>query len=431
MSPRRLAALNAGPGTSAAWAVGLASAIDGSGPALLPLPAGPSPMREALVAALRPEDPGAALESDDVALVVPTSGSTGEPKGAMLSASALIGSAAATHARLGGAGRWVLALPLTHIAGLMVVVRAIGAGAPAFEVDQSDGFDIARFAATTAVAARGAAADGLPLYTSLVPTQLLRLLDADPSAGVDLTAYAGILVGAAATPASLLERAARAGARVVTTYGMSETCGGCVYDGQALDGVVVQLDRADRIVLGGPTLFSGYRLRPDLTAAALDTHGRLVTADRGALDRDGRLWVLGRADDVIISGGENVAPAAVEGALAAVPGIGAAVVVGVPDPQWGEQVVAVVVPRDGATVLLADVRAALAAQLPPAAVPRDLVVVEAIPVLGSGKPDRSAARDLAVARHSARQGAHPSPTPASAAPAGTAAATTATTAEES
>jgi o-succinylbenzoate---CoA ligase len=401
MARRPLRSLSAAPGSAAVWTTALAAALGGSGPALTPDPAAPPAAREELRAALRPDDPDAPLEFDEVALVVPTSGSTGEPKGAMLSAAALRASARATHARLGGPGHWVLALPLTHVAGLMVVIRALEGGGATFEVDLSAGFEPAAFAAATAGAAAAASSDGLPLYGSLVPTQLGRLLDA----GVDLSGYAAVLVGAAAAPAGLLQRAAGAGVRVVTTYGMSETCGGCVYDGYPLDNVSVDLDDSGRVLLGGPTLFAGYRLRPDLTRAAVDSEGRLVTSDLGQVGGDGRLRVLGRADDVLVSGGENIAPAAVEAALSALPAVGASVVVGLPDEEWGQRVVAVVVATGGSTLRLHDLRAALAHVLPPAAVPAGLVLVPELPMLATGKPDRAAAGRLAARDFASRESA--------------------------
>jgi O-succinylbenzoic acid--CoA ligase len=266
------------------------------------------------------------------------------------------------------------------------------------QVDTS-GFDPAAFARVTATAARRAEADGTPLYTALVPTQLARILDG-PAAGC-LTAYHSILVGAAATPQQLLDRAAGAGARVVTTYGMSETCGGCVYDGRPLDGVAITLGSGGRVLVGGPTLFSGYRLRPDLSAEAFDAAGHLRTADHGELSADGSLRVLGRLDDVIVSGGENVVPALVEDALMTLPEVAGAVVVGLPDPEWGERVVAVVETRDGSGLRVSDVRARLAAQLPAAALPRALHLAAALPLLATGKPDRAAVRALALARSAA------------------------------
>ena len=167
-------------------------------------------------------------------------------------------SARATHDRLGGPGQWLLALPVTHVAGLTVLVRSLVARTRPEVLDLYGGFSVDAFVAATA-----RMAPDVRHYTSLVPTQLRRLLDA----GADLSSYDGILVGGAALPAALAERAASAGVRVVTTYGMSETCGGCVYDGLPLDGVEVVVRDDGRVELGGPVVFAGYRLRPDLTAA--------------------------------------------------------------------------------------------------------------------------------------------------------------------
>jgi O-succinylbenzoic acid--CoA ligase len=367
----------------------LAAALDGVGPALLPLPTGGS--RGDVLAAM---DPARPLERDDVALVVPTSGSTGEPKGAMLTTDALRHSARATHARLGGDGQWLLALPVTHVAGLAVLVRSLVARTRPEVVDLYGGFDVAAF-----VAATGRLAGGVRHYTALVPTQLRRLLDAGEDAAGSLRAYDAVLVGGAALGRELHDRAAAAGARVVTTYGMSETCGGCVYDGRPLDGVDVRLREDGRIELGGPTLFTGYRLRPDLTADAL-VGGRLVTQDLGRFDVGGRLEVLGRADDVLISGGENVPAGLVEQVLGGHPAVAAVAVVGVPDEEWGQRVVAVVQASvTSAPPALEELRAYAAPRLGPAALPRELVVVGMLPMLASGKPDKAAVRSLVAARH--------------------------------
>ena len=285
MSSRRLIVLDAGPGTLQAWVRALGHALEGSGPALAPLPSGPAAQRDGFAAAVGADSTvdvvADVAQPAQLALVIPTSGSTGAPKAAMLTAAAVHASAAATHSRLGGPGRWVLALPLTHVAGLMVVVRALAAGAPPADATSDGGFDPARFADTTGAQASRAAADGLRLYTSLVPTQLARLLDA-PAGPQALACYDAVLVGAAATPASLRDRAAEAGVHIVTTYGMSETCGGCVYDGVPLAGVGAELDADGTVLISGPTLFAGYLGRPDLTAAAFDRQGRLVTSDRGS-----------------------------------------------------------------------------------------------------------------------------------------------------
>ncbi|MEP6760013.1 MAG: o-succinylbenzoate--CoA ligase [Sporichthyaceae bacterium] len=362
----------------------LAAALRGDGPALLPLPTGGT--RGAVTAALRPDLP---LESDDVALVVPTSGSTGEPKGVLLTADALRHSVFASQRRLGGPGQWLLALPVTHIAGLAVLLRSLAAGTRPEVLDLYGGFDAGAFSTAT----ERLDADGRR-YTALVPTQLHRLLDA----GTDLTSYDAILLGGAAAPAPLVERAAAAGARVVVTYGMSETCGGCVYDGMPLDDVDVAVGDDGRITIGGPVVFAGYRLRPDLTANAL-VGGRFVTSDLGRIDELGRLTVLGRTDDVIVSGGVNVSASRVEHVLGAHPRVRAVAVVGQPDDQWGERVVAVVQAVTSADVpTLDELRSFGADQLEPAALPKELVVLGMLPMLDSGKPDRTAVLRLVAER---------------------------------
>lgn len=359
--------LRAVPATAEALLPALAAALDG-GHAVLPLP--PDPAR--LLAALRPDEP---LE-EGVAAVVPTSGSTGEPKGALLPASALLASAHATAARLGGHAQWLLAIPPTHVGGLQVLVRSLVAGTNPVVLPPGP-FTPAAFAAASA------RLTGERRCVSLVPTQLLRLLEA----GTDLTAYDAVLLGAAAAPAPLLQRAREAGARLVTTYGMSETAGGCVYDGVPLDGVTASL--VDGVVrLAGPVLALGYRLRPDLTAASFGPEG-FLTSDLGRLD-GGVLTVLGRADDVVVTGGEKVAPAAVEAALATHPSVVEAGVVGVPDAEWGERVVAAVVLR--APLTLEQARDHVSASLPRTWAPRALVEVTDLPALPSGKLDRVALR---------------------------------------
>ncbi len=387
----QLHALQARPGSASAssWLAALRAALEGTGPALLPLPAEPAGVAASLIESFRPDDAATPLAPPGVALVVPTSGSTGEPKGAQLTGDAIRASAAATHARLGGPGRWVLALPLTHVAGLMVLARSIEAGTSPTVVDLADGFEPAAFAAALTEATGPGSA---PLYSALVPTQLTRLLDA----GVDLAPLDGILLGGAGAPVELLERAAAAGATVLTTYGMSETSGGCVYDGWPLEGVAVSVGDDGRVRIAGPTLFSGYRLRPDLTAAVVDDHGRLVTQDLGRISPDGQLSILGRADDVVISGGVNVPVAQVALVLAGHPAVQACAVAGRPDEQWGERVVAVVVPTDPASPpSLEMLRAHAAGQLEAAALPTRLVLTDHLPLLPSGKPDRDAVRVLA------------------------------------
>ena len=357
------------PATADALLPALAAALDGTGPAVVPQ------APEHVLATLRPDVP---LEHDDVTLVVPTSGSTGEPKGVLLTAGNLRASARATAARLGGAGSWLLAIPPTHIGGLQVLVRSLLAGTTPGVLSDAP-FTAASFAAATA------RLDGPRRYVSLVPTQLRRLLTTD---GRDaLRAYDAVLLGGAAAPASLLSQAREAGVRVVTTYGMSETSGGCVYDGVPLDGVRVSL-RDGRVRLAGPVVARGYRLLPDLTAESFDGDA-FTTSDLGRLD-GGVLHVLGRADDVVVSGGVKVPPNAVEAALEAHPAVAEAAVSGVPDEQWGSRVVAFVVLRS--PLSLAQARDHVAATLPRSWAPQELREVEALPLLASGKLDRAALR---------------------------------------
>lgn len=358
----------------------LPAALDGTGPALR---------------ALDPDVPRGHEAPRGVphgtALVVRTSGSTGRSRDVLLGADALRASAAATAARLGGPGRWLLALPVHHVAGLQVLVRALLAGhAP--HVLGAGPFRAEGFRA----AVDGLGTD-LPRYTSLVPTQLVRVLDDDAATAAART-FDAILVGGAATSPTLLARARAAGVRVVTTYGMTETCGGCVYDGVALDGVQVDVDAEQRVSLTGPVLATGYLGRPDLDATTFVTQRGarwLRTSDRGRVV-DGRLQVLGRLDDVLVSGGVKVDPQAVEAVVAAHPGVREVCVVGVPDQHWGQCVVAVVVTSDGAAPPLQDLRTSVAAALGPASAPRQVVVVDALPLRGPGKPDRRAVARLAV-----------------------------------
>jgi len=349
--------------------------------------------------AVAPVGPGQAIPPRDPGpgqAVLGTSGSTGEHKWVQLSAAALRASAEATHARLGGPGRWLLALPAQHVAGVQVLVRAALAGNRPEVLDLRGGFDPIRLGAA---AHRLTGAAGR-CYTALVPTHLVRLLDADPGF---LAGFDAVLLGGAATPDGLLQRARAAGVRVVTTYGMTETAGGCVYDGWPLDGVKIRLDIAEgdtgNVELAGPLLATGYLDAPEQTAAAF-RNGWFQTSDLGRCDGQGRLQVLGRADDVIITGGLNVAPAEVEAVLTGLPGVAAACVVGLPDPDWGERVTAVVIPADprrppapGA------LRLAACRLLTGAQVPKEIVFFDALPLRGVGKPDRRAVRTMLVARN--------------------------------
>nr|WP_239522062.1 o-succinylbenzoate--CoA ligase [Geodermatophilus sabuli] len=343
------------------------AALDGRAP-LAVLPAGPPAAEAAARAVLRPEQP---LE-DGADLVVVTSGSTGSGRGVLLPAGALRASGEATLARLGGPGSWLLTLPVSAVAGLQVLCRSLLAGtAPTV---------LARGEPLAGALAR---MPGGRRYTALVPTQLRRFLDAEPTA---LRAFDGVLVGGAATDPALLARARAAGVAVVTTYGMTETAGGCVYDGEPLDGVRVRTGGGG-IELAGPVLALGYRLDPDGTATAFEG-GWFRTRDAGTLDPAGRLTVHGRLDDVVVTGGVNVAPQAVEGALREHPDVADAVVFGRPDDEWGQRVVAAIVPASGADPDLAVLRPWVAERLGAPAAPRELHRIPAVPTLHTGKPDR-------------------------------------------
>lgn len=425
-----------------------------------------------------------------VDMVLRTSGSTtGTGKLVGVSMDALVASARATHKRLGGPGIWVLALPAYHAAGVQVLVRAAVAGTHVFNAYKEGGFDpqhLAQVIDAACVAAAdcdaGSSFDGdavsscaggvggeaegalaaddsgraCPVYTSLVPTQLRRALDDEQLRGA-LARLDAVLIGGAAADAQLLEQAKAAGIRVVTTYGMSETCGGCVYDGQPLPGVSMDVDQATGAIwLSGPMLATGYLgdeertrrcfvSRPQAgegtrdageTASAAESAEAgaggpgagsdagaearagtgsgvgageparrwFITSDRGHIV-DGRLQVLGRLDDVIISGGIKVEPGPIEALLALNPLVSECAVVGLPDLQWGQVVTAVVVPasmpglgRVDEGAILAQIRVYLEQKLSGAQCPKQVLLADALPYKGIGKVDRRAlAQSLARA----------------------------------
>ncbi len=412
-----------------------------------------------------------------VDMVLRTSGSTtGTGKLVGVSMDALVASARATHKRLGGAGIWVLALPAYHAAGVQVLVRAAVAGTHVFNAYKEGGFDPQHLAqvidaacaaagdaapscgddaassraggAGEAARAADAAGRACPVYTSLVPTQLRRGLD-DEQLCVALARLDAVLIGGAAADAQLLAQAKAAGIKVVTTYGMSETCGGCVYDGQPLPGVSMDVDQATGAIwLSGPMLATGYLGDEELTrrcfvsrpqagegtrdagetasapestevgatgpgaeaGAGSEAGGGagsgadageparrwFVTSDRGQIV-DGRLQVLGRLDDVIISGGIKVEPGPIEALLALNPLVSECAVVGLPDPTWGQAVTAVVVPasmpglgRVDQGAIVAQIRVYLEQKLSGAQCPKQVLLADALPYKGIGKVDRRA-----------------------------------------
>lgn len=360
--------------------------LDGRDAPLVPMYSGNLRESELLTAALRV---GEDID-DDVALVVATSGTTGAPKGAMLTPAALIAGATATHDRLGGPGTWLLALPAHHIAGIQVLVRSLEAGTVPRELDLSSGFDVT--ALPGAVAGLGSGRR----YTALVANQLGKALD-DPAATAALAELDAVLLGGGPAPRPILDAAAQAGIPVVRTYGSSETAGGCVYDGIALDGVQLRIDDPDaagegRVVIGGATLAKGYRNPPvpDPFAEA----GWFRTDDIGTLDESGRLRIVGRADDAIGTGGLTVMPGPVEAVLVRFPGVVECAVFGVADDRLGQRVAAALVLRPGTPVPSThDVRDFVALSLDRTAAPREIHVVDELPRRGIGKLDRRALRE--------------------------------------
>lgn len=329
----------------------------------------PPAARSALLEAMRPthvldadgEHPlaaGVGTEPGD-ALVMATSGSTGTPKGVVLTHDAMEASARATAMRLGvGDGdRWLACLPLAHIGGFSVITKAITTGTP---LTVLPGFD--------AGAVEAAARAGATLV-SLVATALQR---------IDASLFRVIVLGGSRPPADRP-------ANCVTTYGMTETGSGVVYDGVPLDGVELRIAADGELLVRGPMLLRCYR---DGTTP-VDTDGWLHTDDVGRLV-DGRLQVDGRRGDLIVTGGENVWPDAVERVLQAHPAIAEVAVAGVPDPEWGHRVVAWVVPSGDSPPSLADLRSLVAATMPAFMAPKELIVVSSIPRTALGKVVRSA-----------------------------------------
>jgi O-succinylbenzoic acid--CoA ligase len=314
-------------------------------------------------------------------LVIETSGSTGEPKRVVLSRAAMRASASATEKRLGEPGQWLLNLPATYVAGVQVLFRSVLAGTTPVLLDEHADF-----------ATAAAAMDGPRRYVSLVPTQLKRMLGSRRDV-MALLGFDTVLVGGAAVEQSLRRRAADAGVPVVATYGMSETCGGCVYDGLPLDGVAVAVGADGRVRIAGPVLFDGYDGPPGQTAEVMQGEW-FLTSDLGRLDDDGRLQVLGRVDDVIVSGGVKVPAAAVARRLREHPRVDEAEVVAISDPEWGQRVVAVVVSQSGIATRnvppLDDLRNWVSQVHPREWAPRQLVRVREIPLLHNGKVDRLA-----------------------------------------
>ena len=327
----------------------------------------PGAARRAVLSAIAPDQlineqglhtlDGHSVDEGD-ALVVATSGTTGSPRGVVLTHDAVAASARATSARLGVAGddTWLACLPLAHVGGLSVITRAIVTTTP---VVVHDGFDVD--------AVEGAARQGATLV-SLVPTALRRL---------DASLFRRIVLGGSRPPDELP-------ANVVATYGMTETGSGVVYDGYPLDGVELRVDTTGEIHVRCPMLLRCYR---DGTNPVVD--GWFATGDLGELADDGRLVVHGRRGDLIISGGENVWPVTVEDVLRAHPRIDHVAVAGVADVEWGQRVVAWIVATDASNPpTLSSIRSFGAETLPMYMMPKEIRLVDSLPTTSSGKVRR-------------------------------------------
>lgn len=372
----------------------LAAALDGSGPAIAPVPTVSATVSNdyvmGILAALRPDDPS--LESDEVAVAIATSGSTGQPRGVLHTSTSLT----ALDASVNGPGlhpQWVLALPVTSIGGLNVLVRALAADREPVVVPTIGG--AAPFTPEAfGDAVRRARRDVDDVRVSLVPAQVARLLSDE--VGTDaLRQCSRILVGGAALRRSLREVAETLGVTLTSTYGSTETAGGCIYDGCPLPGVEVGVDEeSGTLTVGGPTIALGYRVEPELTRAVFD-NGWFRTQDIARIEDDGRVTVIGRADDVVIINGVNVGVSAVEHALADHPDIEAAAVVTVTDPAREPQLHAFAVVRDGAPRALDDARESIAQRLGRVAAPT-MHRVGSLPHLPNGKVDRRLLIEWAV-----------------------------------
>ena len=364
----------------------LRAALDGRGPAIAPVPVTSVTVSDdyvgRLLRALRPDDPDAPLEFDDIAVVLATSGSTGDPRGVLHTAASLT---AMTDAVQGGARpQWIVALPVTSMGGFNVLIRALASDHSPIALASIGGaqpFTPADFAA----AVERAQTDDIRV--SLVAAQVRRLLGDD--AGIEaLRTCREVLVGAGPTPDSLVETARALGITLTRTYGATETAGGCVFEGRPLPGVTVRIEDGDpgHVVIDGPMLARGYRCDPVRTAAQFTPTG-YRTMDLGTM-RDGLLTLHGRIDDVIAINGINVSPGAVERVIAECPDVAGAAIIVLPGTE--PELAAIVVVREAQPAglrerLMADVER----ELGRIAVPRRFATVAQLPLLPNGKLDRA------------------------------------------
>jgi O-succinylbenzoic acid--CoA ligase len=357
----------------------LKHALEGNGPAVL--------VKDARASRLVADgETGVDQAPEGTALLIQTSGTSGKPKTVALSAEALRASAHAAHERLGGTGQWLLALPLTYIAGVSVLVRSVYSGTePVFM--PAGPFDARTFLDSVELMT------AQRRYTALVPVQLARVLDEiqeHPQRAAAAQSLTAILIGGQALESELRERAEQAGLNIVATYGSSETAGGCVYDGIPLTDVTVEIDSdTGEILISAPQLASEYVGDPSRTADTFLNRNGLRwyrTGDAGTLE-GGSLKVLGRLDRVITSGGLKIDLDAVEAVVKGIRGCSTAIVIHIPDSEWGLRP-AVVVPGEPDTGELgAIIYDAIVAQLGRVAAPKVVCFIPEIPRLSSGKPD--------------------------------------------
>lgn len=341
---------------------------------------------------------------DGIDLVIETSGSTmGVPRRVGLSIEAIVASIDATHTALDGPGTWIQALPAHHVAGAMTLLRSTRHDFPPRIVDTSQGFD----PRALLPAIRGAHTTGSPAYLSLVPAQLSCALD-DHEVTAALATLNAVLVGGQIIAVDLLERAQSAGINIHTSYGMSETCGGIAYDGLPLKEVrlrLVDVNEAGhgRLAISGPTLMTRYLdgqspwISDDNTPWTGQGQRWLLTNDLATISANGKVSILGRSDDVLISGGKNILPAHIEEALRALPGINDVCVVGLSDPLWGDRIGAAIVAQGGYAcdeATFTQIYQEISQRLGKHCAPRVICTVEQLPVLPSGKIDRRGTEQL-------------------------------------
>jgi O-succinylbenzoic acid--CoA ligase len=325
-----------------------------------------------------------------IGLIVETSGSSGKPKRVALSREAILASANASQIRLGGPGQWLLALPINFVAGANVLIRSLVADTQPVLMNTSVPFTAEAFARSASLMT------GARRYTSLVPTQLARLAAAiddpfSPSGQNDfllaqLRKFDAILLGGQAPQDEVVTALKELGVNIVITYGMTETCGGCVYDGVALDGVQIDLV-GSRIEISGKVLASEIA-----DEAGVQTIGeKFITNDLGEFDEVGRLHVLGRIDRVIVSGGLKISLDRVEELARAVPGVAELAATAIADQEWGQRVGIVYL---GSPEVADEIALALANDLGPAGKPIRVVRTDGVPKLPSGKHDLQAIKRL-------------------------------------